>query len=92
MNLNSIQTFSFVNEDYKKEWTEFVPFTNNKYRYKDGTCGSEVDFDKWCVYDGATNSLAWIDKKTHEVEYNGTPDDYKQSFVKYALKALEKMK
>ena len=91
MNLDSIQTFSFVNEEYKKEWTEFVPFTNNKYRYKDGTCGSEKGYDKWAVYDGATNFLAHISKIDRSVEYNGEADEYKKSFVKYALKKLDEL-
>lgn len=92
IDINSIQNFSFVNEEYKKEWIEFVPHTNNKIRYCEGTCVSEKGFDKWAVYDGATNFLAHISKIDRSVEYNGEADDYKKSFVKYALKKLDELK
>ena len=48
-------------------------------------------YDKWAVYDGATNFLAHISKIDRSVEYNGEADEYKKSFVKYALKKLDEL-
>ena len=84
-----LTTGSFINKEYKPEWTEFVPGT--KVRYCEGTCGSEKGYDKWAVYDGATNFLAHISKIDRSVEYNGEADEYKKSFVKYALKKLDEL-
>lgn len=86
MKIEDIKSVAFTNEEYKKSWIEFVPNTSNKYC--EGTAVTEVGYDKYCVYDGATNALAWIDKKTGKVEYNGEKSEYKESFVKYAKKAL----
>lgn len=91
IDIKNLQTFSFINEEYKKDWIEFVPHTNNKVRYCEGTCGSEKGYDKWAVYDGATNFLAHISKIDRSVEYNGEADEYKKSFVKYALKKLNEL-
>ena len=91
IDIKNLQTFSFINEEYKKDWIEFVPHTNNKVRYCEGTGGSEKGYDKWAVYDGATNFLAHISKIDRSVEYNGEADEYKKSFVKYALKKLDEL-
>ena len=91
IDIKNLQTFSFINEEYKKDWIEFVPHTNNQVRHCEGTCGSEKGYDKWAVYDGATNFLAHISKIDRSVEYNGEADEYKKSFVKYALKKLDEL-
>ena len=91
IDIKNLQTFSFINEEYKKDWIEFVPHTNNKVRYCEGTCSSEKGYDKWAVYDGAINFLAHISKIDRSVEYNGEADEYKKSFVKYALKKLDEL-
>lgn len=86
MNIEDIKSVSFTNEEYKDSWIKYVPNTNE--RYCDGTVVTETQDTSWCVYDGATNALAWIDKTTGEVEYNGERDEYKETFVKYAKKAI----
>ena len=75
IDIKNLQTFSFINEEYKKDWIEFVPHTNNKVRYCEGTCSSEKGYDKWAVYDGAINFLAHISKIDRSVEYNGEADE-----------------
>ena len=78
-------TGSFINKEYKPEWTEFVPGTNNKVRYCEGTFSSD-DGNDFAVYDGATNYLGRINRAAKKItEYNGAEDDYKRTFMNAAL-------
>lgn len=80
-----LTTGSFINKEYKPEWIEFVPFTNNKVRYCEGTFSSD-DGNDFAVYDGATNYLGRIDRAAKKItEYNGAEDDYKRTFMNAAL-------
>ena len=78
-----LTTGSFINKEYKPEWTEFVPGT--KVRYCEGTFGSD-DGNDFAVYDGATNYLGRIDRAAKKItEYNGAEDGYKRTFMYAAL-------
>lgn len=77
----------FENKYYKAEWKENVPNTNQ--RYADGTYAEEPD--KFAVYDGATNYIGYIDKRTGNFWVNGDPNsEYNCSFLKAAKEVLVK--
>ena len=78
-----LTTGSFINKEYKPEWTEFVRGT--KVRYCEGTFGSD-DGNDFAVYDGATNYLGRIDRAAKKItEYSGAEDEYKRTFMNAAL-------
>lgn len=84
----NLYTGSFINKDYKPEWDEFVPNTDNKVRYCEGTYASDDGID-FAVFDGATNYMGRIDKVAKKItEINGKEDDYKDSFLHAALSAI----
>lgn len=67
---------SFVNKYYKDEWLEFVPYTQNKVRYREGNYTLTGEGTK-VVYDGATNYMGEVLKdgtfvRISDSEYNDT--------------------
>ena len=75
--------FTFKNNYYKKEWTEWVPGFEGKVRYCDGTYvlrgnGSKV------VYDGATNYMGRVQPDGSFVSndgYGAPVDEYERTFL-----------
>lgn len=84
------KTFAFTNEEYKPTWIEFVPGTNNKVKYCEGTAASDDNGATWAVYDGATNYCGTFVVATKAIDLNGEDetDEYYLSFVKAAMKHL----
>lgn len=84
-------TGSFVNEAYKKEWMEFIPNMKDRkgdpIRYADGTFGAD-DGNDFAVYDGATNYLGRVNRKTGEINFNGEKDEYKKTFLEAAKNVI----
>lgn len=78
-----LTTGSFINKEYKPEWTKFVH--GAKVRYCEGTFSSD-DGNDFAVYDGATNYLGRINRAAKKItEYNGAEDEYKRTFMNAAL-------
>lgn len=74
-----MREYTFTNTEYKKEWMEFVPGTNQKYA--DGSY-SIVNGRK-TVYDGAQNLMGWINTDG-TIEFNGDKTEYKATFLRAA--------
>ena len=73
-----MMNIAFENKGYKKEW--------KKGGYKYGTA-FENDDGSFTVYDGAQNFLGKV-LKDGSFEFNGSKDEYKETFLKSAKEAL----
>lgn len=76
---------SFVNSLYKKEWDVYTH--DGKTKFADGTFFSD-DGEWFAVYDGATNYMGRVNKTTGEIQFNGTPDVYKETFLVEAKRSI----
>ena len=79
---------NFINKEYKKEWIEFVPNTDNTVRYCEGTAAADDGVD-FAVYDGATNYMGRVNKLTGEISYNGKEgEEYNKTFLLAAKETI----
>lgn len=85
MQSNVKDSISFINDEYKKEWLEWVPGLEGKVRYCEGTYTLLGDGTK-VVYDGATNYMGKVmPDGTFVFNQAGTePGEYELTFLNAA--------
>lgn len=81
----TLLTGSFINKEYKPEWIEFVPGTQNKVRYCEGTFASDDGGIRFSVYDGATNLMGFIDRVEKKIVDDNGGGEYNITFLNAAL-------
>ena len=82
-------TYAFVNEEYKKEWEEWVPGFEGEVRYCEGIYNLRGDGTK-VVYDGATNYMGSVKPDGTFISNSSIPGDepseYELTFLRAAAK------
>ena len=85
--MQEIKSFPFDNKYYHDGWMEFVPGTEDKVRYRDGTYSLAGDGSK-VVYDGSAGLMGWVRPDgTMISNYPGSdmdPDNYEMTFLRAA--------